>query len=132
MVDEDWAWACVRDAMTAWNRRDWPAFESLHAPGVSYESPHHPSIVGRGAVLRRHQDLVAIVPDLHSSQLRMIDNDREDQRATFEYIQTGALSDTFGPNDEFRGPASQFVVYTTMFVRFDDDGRITNLRTVHN
>jgi ketosteroid isomerase-like protein len=132
MVDEQWAWACIRDVMTAWNRRDWSAFESLHACDVLYESPHHPCIVGRSAVVRRYQDLVAVVPDLRSSGLRMIENDRADQRATFEYIQTGTLSDPVEPSNELRGPGSPFTVHTTMFVRFDDDGRVAALRTVHN
>jgi ketosteroid isomerase-like protein len=132
MVDEQWAWACVRDALTAWNRRDWSAFDSLHACDVLYESPHHPRIVGRSAVVRRYQDLVAIVPDLHSSALQIVENDRADHRATFEYIQTGTLADLVGSNSELRGPGAPFVVHTSMLVRFDDDGRMAALRTAHH
>jgi hypothetical protein len=130
MVDEQWALACVRDAMTAWNRRDWAAFEELHTSDVVYDSPHS-HVIGRTAVLRRFQELIAIAPDLHSSELRMIENDRNAHRGTFEYIQTGTLADVIGPDDELRGPGSPFVVHTTMFVRFDSHGRMSALRTVH-
>jgi len=131
MVHEEWALACVRDAVTAWNCRDWSAFESLHTHDVVYDSPHS-HVAGRGAVLRRYQELVAIVPDLHSSELRMTEIDSTDRRATFEYVQTGTLAeDLLDPGDGF-GPRSPFAVRTTMSVRFDGDGRISALQTVHN
>jgi hypothetical protein len=132
MVHNEWAFACVRDGLTAWNRRDWSAFESLHAPDVVYESPHHSRIVGRSAVVGRYRELVAAVPDLHSSELRMIDNDCAHHRATFEYVQTGTLADEIEtPAGAVRGDWSPFVVHTTMFVRFDGDGRMAGVRTVH-
>jgi hypothetical protein len=133
MVHEDWALACVRDSMTAWNRRDWAAFESLHSPDVVYESPHHSPVTGRTAVMRRYQEVVEAVPDVRSSELRMVDNDCARHRATFEYVQTGTLADKIEtPAGEVRGKLSPFVVHTTMFVRFDDDGRMAGLRTVHD
>jgi hypothetical protein len=132
MVHEDWAFACVRDSMTAWNRRDWSAFESLHAPNVVYESPHHARVSGRSAVLRRYREVVDAVPDVHSSELRMIDNDCTDHWATFEYVQTGTITDKIEtPDGDVHGRWSPFVVYTTMFVRFDDEGRMAELKTVH-
>ena len=63
MVHEEWALACVRDSVTAWNRRDWSAFESLHSPDVVYESPHHSRVTGRSAVVRRYREVVDAVPD---------------------------------------------------------------------
>jgi len=128
MVHDDWALACVRDGLTAWNRRDWSAFESLHTCDVVYESSYHVPVVGRSAVVRRYREVVADVPDLHSSGLRMIENDRDQNRATFEYLQTGTLAEVVG---ELRVSESPFVVHTTMSVRFDDDGRIAALRTGH-
>jgi hypothetical protein len=130
MVHDEWASASVRDGLTAWNRRDWSAFESLHTRDVVYDSPHS-HVVGRSAVVRRYRELVATVPDLHASELRMIENDRADHWATFEYVQTGTLAGATGPDGEARGVGSPFVVHTTMFVRFDDDGRMATLRTVH-
>lgn len=130
MVHEVWALACARDATTAWNRRDWSAFETLHSDDVVYESPHHPTIVGRRAVMLRNRELVALVPDLQFSGLRMVDNEPVAQRATFEYLQTGSIAEVTGPTGE-RGPAVPFSVDTTMYVRFDDDGRIAALRTEH-
>jgi hypothetical protein len=132
MVNDEWALACVRDGLTAWNRRDWSAFESLHTCDVVYDSPHHERVVGRGAVVRRYQDVVAIVPDLHSSELRMIENERVEGRATFEYVQTGTLAEVIDPDNDIRGPGAPFVVHTTMSVRFDADGRIAALRTAHH
>jgi hypothetical protein len=131
MVHSDYAVACLRDAMTAWNGRDWAAFETLHTPGVVYESPHHPLIVGRSAVVRRYQDLAYFVPDWEWSELQMIENDRGDHRAVFECTQTGTLADIIDAETDIRGPGSPFVVPTTVFVRFADDGRVAALRTVH-
>ena len=130
MVHEVWALACARDATTAWNRRDWSAFETLHRDDVVYESPHHPTIVGRRAVLLRNRELVALVPDLQLSDLRMVDNERFGRCATFEYVQTGSIAEVTGPTGE-RGPAVPFSVNTTVYIRFDEDGRIAALRTVH-
>ena len=133
MVHEDWAFACVRDSMTAWNRRDWSAFESLHAPNVVYESPHHSRVAGRSAVLRRYREIVEAVPDVHSSELRMIENDCTHRCATFDYVLTGTLADDIEtPVGSVRGKWSPFVVHTTMFVRFDDEGRMAGVRTVHD
>jgi hypothetical protein len=129
VVHDDWAWACVRDAVAAWNRRDWGVFQSLHAADVVYESPHSRA-VGRSAVRCRFQELVAAVPDVQSSELRMIDNDCRQHRATFECIQTGTLAADVETVDVDNW--APFVVHTTMFVRFDDDGRIAGLRTEHS
>lgn len=132
MVHEEWALACVRDSMTAWNRRDWSAFESLHSPDVVYESPHHARVTGRSAVVRRYREVIEAVPDVHSSELRMIENDRAHHRATFEYVQTGTLAETIDtPAGAVRGKWSPFIVRTTMFVRFDNEGRMVGVRTIH-
>ena len=130
MVHEDWALAAVRDVTKAWNCRDWAAFESLHRHDVVYESPHHPPVAGRRAVVRRSREIVALVPDIQTSALRMTGNDRVERCATFEYLQSGTLAEVVGPFDE-RGPACPFEVHTTMHVRFDDDGRIAALTTSH-
>jgi hypothetical protein len=130
MVHDDYALACVQDATTAWNRRDWISFESLHSPDVIYESPHHAPVIGLGAVLRRYQELVSAVSDLHTSDLRMVENDRAGHYATFEYLQTGTLPVSATDENEPRLGGS-FTVHTTMFVCFDDDGRIAVLRTAH-
>jgi ketosteroid isomerase-like protein len=133
MVDDGWALACVRDLVSAWNRRDWSALESIYAPNVVYESPHNPPITGRRAMRRRDQALVAIVPDLRESALRMIANDSAGNWATFKFVQTGTLSpDLPTPDGRARRDGSPFVVHTTMFVRFDRDGRVAALRTAHN
>jgi SnoaL-like protein len=124
VVQDEWALASVRDGVTAWNRRDWSAFETLHTRGVLYESPHA-HVVGRTAVTQKFQELVRIVPDLHSSELRLVENFAANHRATFEYVQTGTLLDVE------RGVASRFEVATTLFVRFDDHGRVSALRTIH-
>jgi hypothetical protein len=129
MVHDEWAVACAHDATTAFNRRDWSAFETLHRHDVVYESPHNPRVVGRRAVIRRNRELVALIPDLHLSAPRMTKSEPGERRATFEYLQTGTLADG-GPSRE-RGTASPFVIHTTMHVRFDEDGRIAALRTVH-
>jgi hypothetical protein len=131
VVHDDYALACVQDATTAWNRRDWTSFESLHSSDVIYESPHHPPVIGRRAVLRRYQDLVASVSDLHTSDLRMIENDRAGHSATFEYVQTGTLLAVSATDVDGRLHRPSFAVHTTMFVRFDDDGHIAVLRTKH-
>jgi hypothetical protein len=133
MVHDDWALACVRDGLAAMNRRDWSVFESLHAANVVYESPHAPRLIGRRAVQRRYEELVALVPDLHASELRMIDNNPVDRFATFEFVQTGTLGTTLDGTPRLRrGVGSPFLVRTTMFVRFDGDGRVASLRTGHN
>jgi hypothetical protein len=131
MVHHDYALACVQDATMAWNCRDWTSFESLHSCDVIYESPHHAPVIGRGAVVRRYQDLVAAVTDLHSSEPRMIENDRAGHYAAFEYVQTGTLADARATDEDVRLHGLPFTVHTTMFVRFDDDGRIAVLRTLH-
>jgi hypothetical protein len=131
MVHADYALACVQDATTAWNCRDWISFESLHSSDVIYESPHHAPIIGHRAVMRRYRDVVATVTDLQTSELRMIENDRAGHHATFEYVQTGTLRDLSAADDDERLHGSSFSVPTTMFVRFDDDGRIAVLRTEH-
>ena len=77
----------------------------------------------------RNRELIALVPDLQLSELRLVDNERVARCATFAYLQTGSIADV-GPNGE-RGSAVPFAVNTTMYVRFDDDGRIAALRTVH-
>ena len=133
MVDDARAWASVRDVVGAWNRRDWSALESLYAANIVYESPHCPPIVGRSALRRREEELVAIVPDLHESELRMIANDAAGNWATFEFVQTGTLfADVPAGDVGARGRGSPFTVRTTMLVRFDDDGRVAGLRTGHN
>jgi steroid delta-isomerase-like uncharacterized protein len=131
MVDGQWAVACIRDNLAAWNRRDWTAFESLHAPDVLYDSPHSGRIVGRTAVVLRYREITDAVPDLQATELRMVENDCVDHAATFEYVQTGTLANADAPCVDVRGVGSPFVVHTTMFVRFDDDGRLTALRTAH-
>jgi hypothetical protein len=131
MVDGQWAAACIRDNLRAWNLRDWAAFKSLHSRNVCYESPHLGRVVGRRAVVRTYQQVVATVPDLWSSHLRMIDNDRAADQATFEYLQTGTLPDVDPLTGAARGPGSPFAVHTTMFVRFDRAGRMTAYRTAH-
>jgi hypothetical protein len=130
MVHDQRALASVLDCLTAGNRRDWAAFETLQAPDVVYESPHSHA-VGRRAVVRRFQELVALVPDLWSSELRLIENFYSDDEAMFEYVQTGTLFDEIASNGELHGPGSPFVVHTTMFVSFDHGGRITGWRTLH-
>jgi hypothetical protein len=71
------------------------------------------------------------VPDLRSSGLRMIDHDPAERGATFECMETGTLADVIDPSSDLRGPGVPFVACTTLWVRFDDDGRIAALRTAH-
>jgi ketosteroid isomerase-like protein len=132
MVHREWALACVTDLITAWNRRDWCAVETLYAPDVVYESPHAPPVLGRRAMRCRDEELVAIVPDLRDSDLRLISNDSAGNWAMFTFVQTGTLSpDLPTPEGGLRRAGSPFEVNTTMFVRFDDDGRVASLRTAH-
>jgi hypothetical protein len=133
MVHNDWALASVRDGITAMNRRDWSAFETIHATNLVYESPHSCPILGRNAVRDRYEELVALVPDLHASDVRMIQNDPACNWATFEYVQTGTMPATVStPDGEMRGSGSRFRVHTTLFVGFDGEGRVAKLRTAHN
>jgi hypothetical protein len=130
MVHQDWAEACIRDLVGAWNRRDWSTLESLYAPDVVYEGPHA-AIVGRSAMQRRDEQLVALIPDLHGSDLRISANDTAGHWATFRFLQTGTpISDLPTPQG-VRRAGSTFAVHTTMFVRFDEDGRVAGLRTAH-
>jgi len=132
MVHDEWAFACVRDLVAAWNRRDWPALESIYARNIVYESPHSPPIMGLDAMRNWGEDLVAMVPDLQDSGLRMIANDSACGWATFDFVQTGTLPKTFPPPDTTtRTEGAPFAVHTTMFVRFDEDGRVAKLRTAH-
>jgi ketosteroid isomerase-like protein len=132
MVHDEWAFACVRDLVAAWNRRDWSALDSIYARNVVYESPHSPPVMGVDAMRHWGEDLVAMVPDLHDSGLRMIGNDSACGWATFEFVQTGTLHKTLPPPDTTaRSEGAPFAVRTTMFVRFDDDGRVAKLRTAH-
>jgi ketosteroid isomerase-like protein len=133
MVDDGRALACVRDLLGAWNRRDWTALDELYAPNVVYESPHSPPIMGASAMRDREQQLVAIVPDLRDSDLRMLANYPASNWATFTFVQAGTLPTTLPTADGVvQRCGSPFVVHTTMFVRFDDHGRIAKLRTAHN
>jgi ketosteroid isomerase-like protein len=116
----------------AWNRRDWATLDVLYAPNVVYESPHAPPIFGRSAMRRREEELVDIVPDLRDSELCSISNDSSTNWATFTFLQTGTLSpDLPTPDGAPRRAGSAFAVNTTMFVRFDEDGRVDKLRTAH-
>jgi hypothetical protein len=130
MVHDQYAFASVSDGLNAWNRRDWAAFASLHTHNVVYDSPHS-HVVGRRAVVQRYRELVDLVPDLCFSALRLVENNRSRRRAMFEYVQTGTLAGQRSPVNEPRGLSSRFVIHTTMFVQFDDDGRMCALRTVH-
>jgi hypothetical protein len=106
--------------------------DSIYARNVVYESPHSPPVMGLDAMRNWGEDLVAIVPDLHDSQLRMIANDSACGWATFEFVQTGTLPRTVpAPGDTAPRDGAPFAVRTTMFVRFDDDGRVAKLRTAH-
>lgn len=129
-VPDAWPLERVLDSVTAWNHRDWLTVESLHAHDVVYETPLA-RVVGRGAVVRRFQELVAQIPDLQTSELRMTENDSPHNCATFEFIQSGTLENVAGADGESAGEAVSFRVHTTMFVRFDEDGRIAAMRTVH-
>jgi hypothetical protein len=130
MVHDQRALVSVRDSLDAANRRDWAAFASLHTRDVVYESPHS-HVVGRRAVVRRFQELVALVPDLCSSELRLIENYYSDNEAMFEYVQTGTLADEVTRKGELHGRGTPFLIHTTMFVGFDHDGRVTAWRTLH-
>jgi hypothetical protein len=119
--------------LSAWNRRDWLALESLYAPDVVYESPHVPLVVGRAAMRRRDEELIALVPDLRSSELRITANDSAGNWATFKFVQTGTLSSEVPtPESRVAREMPTFVIHTTMFVRFDEHGRVAGLRTAHN
>jgi predicted ester cyclase len=130
MVHSDWALACVRDGLAAWNRRDWSGLESIYATEVVYESPYSLA-VGRTAVRDRQEQLVTAIPDLRWSRLRMIENDCVQNRATFESRQTGTFARTVQTEGATFGNGSVFVVNTTLSVRFDADGRVASLRTSH-
>jgi hypothetical protein len=133
MVRDEWALACVRDLLAAWNGRDWPALESIYARNVVYESPHNPPIIGFDAMRLQGEELVTFIPDLRDSGLRMIANDRVARWATFEFFQTGTLPAALPtPGTPMPSEGTPFTVHTTMFVRFDEDGRVAKLRTAHN
>jgi hypothetical protein len=98
---------------------------------VIYESPSSHASIGRDAMRRRYEDLVAAVPDLRGTDLRMIQNDPAGNWATFAFRQTGTLPATGMPERAAPRGGSPFVVHTTMLLRFDDDGRVVKMHTAH-
>jgi hypothetical protein len=63
----------------------------------------------------------------------MIHNNFGQSWATFESLQRGTFAECLRTvAGEIRGTGCAFAVHTTMFVRFDADGRVCSLRTAHN
>jgi hypothetical protein len=82
-------------------------------------------------VRRRYEDLIALVPDLQSSQLRMLWNDPAHNLAEFEFVQTGTRVEHAEIPDGATSKSAPFVVDTTLIVEFDDSGRIATLVSAH-
>jgi hypothetical protein len=129
VVWKTWATASVSDLLNAMNRRDWPAFQGLHHRDVVYVSPVS-RVVGSDMVLDRCRALVASAPDLQFSDLKVLDVDKVRLQATFAYTQTGTLvNDLPTPTGTVHGTGAPFVIRTIQSVNFDDDGRMTEVRT---
>ena len=131
-MDDGWALARIRELLAAWNRRDWSALESVYAPDIAYDGPQLPAVVGRPAMQRRDKEIVARVPDLHCSQPCITRNDAAGNWAMFTFVQSGTpSSDLRTPDGGVLRGGSRFEFETTVFVRFDEDGRVAGLRTAH-
>lgn len=133
MISETWALAAIRDHFDAINRRDWFALKQVHHPDTVYITPVN-RCVGREQLLRRWEELVHAVPDVHFTDVQLVGLDQGESLAVIEYTQTGTvIADIHTHDGGIIAPSARpFSLRTTATFSFDGDGLIVAWRSSAN